>query len=175
MPKSSKTQMEEDEKKFLRVFQQNSGKSIEDIAKICGFSRQKVWRIKNRLENNKTIWGYNAVVDEGKLERNRYLMLVKRSSQPTPEDAINKITKLTAGQKGEKIGIDILSVGYMHGEFDVAIVFKADSIKQVKKFKEIMINELPNLIEKMELLEYIFLLRDGGITNPDIENIREYF
>ena len=42
MPKSSKKQINEDEKKFLRVYGINSGDSIENIAKNCGFSRQKV-------------------------------------------------------------------------------------------------------------------------------------
>ena len=174
MPKSSKKQINEDDKKFLRVYRKNSGENIENIAKNCGFSRQKISRIKKRLENNKTIWGYNAVVDNEKLDRKRYLMLVKRSSQPIG-DAINKITKLTAGKKGEKIGIDVLSVGYMHGEYDVAIVFMADGIKNAKKFKEILISEVPNLIRKLDLMEYVFLLRDGGITNPEIEKMREFF
>jgi len=174
MPKSSKKQIDEDEKKVIAELQKNSGDSIENIAKNCGFSRQKIWRIKKRLENNKTIWGYNAVVDNEKLDMKRYMMLVKRSSQPVG-DAINKITKLTAGKKGEEIGIDVLSVGYMHGEYDVAIVFMADGIKNAKKFKEIMTIELPNLMSKMEILEYVFLLRDGGITNPEIEKMSEFF
>ena len=46
MPKSSKTQIDADEKKFLKILQQNTDDSIENIAKRCGFSRQKVWRIK---------------------------------------------------------------------------------------------------------------------------------
>ncbi|EMR75054.1 transcriptional regulator [Thermoplasmatales archaeon SCGC AB-540-F20] len=174
MPKSSKKQINEDEKKFLRVYGINSGDSIENIAKNCGFSRQKVWRIKKRLEKSKTVWGYHAVVDDEKLDRTRYMMLVKRSSQPVG-DAINKITKLTAGKKGEEIGIDVLSVGYMYGEYDVVIVFTADGIKNAKKFKEILISEVPNLIRKLDLMEYVFLLRDGGITNPEIEKMREFF
>jgi DNA-binding Lrp family transcriptional regulator len=174
MPKSSQEQIEEDEKKFLSVIKDNSSESINNIAKKCGFSGQKAWRIKKRLEENNTIWGYNAILDNEKINKKRYLMLVKKSTEPTGE-AINKITKLSAGKKGEKIGIEVLSVGYMHGEYDVAIVFLADDIKYAKKFKEIMINELPNKIGKMEILEYVFLLRDGGITNPEIEQVREYF
>ena len=104
MPKSSKKQINEDEKKLLRVLRQNSRDSIENIAKNCGFSRQKLSRTKKRLEENRTIWGYHAVVDDEKLDRTRYMMLVKRSSQPVG-DAINKITKLTAGKKGEEIEI----------------------------------------------------------------------
>lgn len=174
MPKRSKTQIDEDEKKLLSILRQNSGDTIENMAKKCGFSRQKVWRIQKRLEKNNTIWGYTAVVGEEKLYKKRYMMLVKRSLKPIG-DAINKITELTAGKKGEEIGIDVLSVGYMHGEYDAAIVFTADGIKNAKKFKEIMTREVPNMINKIEILEYVFLLRDGGITNPEIEKMREFF
>jgi DNA-binding Lrp family transcriptional regulator len=174
MPKSSKKQINEDDKKFLSVYRKNSGDSIENIAKNCGFSKQKVGRIKKRLKKNKTIWGYNAVVDNEKFDMKRYMMLVKRSSQPVG-DAINKITKLTAGKKGEEIGIDVLSVGYMHGEYDVTIVFMADGIRNAKKFKEILISELPNMISEVEIVEYVFTLKEGGIVNPEIEKIREFF
>ena len=53
MPKSSRKQIGEDDKKFLKVLQKNSGDSIENIAKNCGFSKQKVGRIKKRLEKTR--------------------------------------------------------------------------------------------------------------------------
>ena len=56
MPKSSKEQIDLDEKKVVSELQRNSKESIDVIAKRCGFSRQKVWRIIKRLEKNKTIW-----------------------------------------------------------------------------------------------------------------------
>ena len=57
----------------------------------------------------------------------------------------------------------------------MAIVFTAENIILAKKFKEILTNEVPNLISEIELMEYVFLLRDGGITNPEIETFREFF
>jgi len=174
MPKRSIKQIGEDEKKFLKVLQTNSGDSIESIAKRCGFSRQKVWRIKKRLEKDKTIWGYSAVVDDEKFDVTRYIMLIKRSSQPLG-DAINKITNLIAEKRGREIGIDVLSVGYLHGRYDVAIVFTAEDIKHAKKFSEILVAEGANLISEVELMEYIFLLREGGITNPEIKKFKEFF
>ena len=55
MPKNSSEQIDVDEKKVIRELQRNSKESIDKIAKKCGFSRQKVWRIIKRLEKNKTI------------------------------------------------------------------------------------------------------------------------
>ena len=174
MPKMSKTQIHQDEKKLLRILRQNSGDSIDNLAKKCDFSRQKVWRSKKRLEDNNTIWGYTAVVDDEKVDKNRYLLLAKRSNQPM-DNAIDKITKLTAVKKGEEVGIEILSVGYMHGEYDMAVVLSADNITNVKKFKELVFTTFPDLLSKIDILEYVFLLRDGGITNPEIEKIKEFF
>ena len=174
MPKSSKTQIDEDEKRFLRVIQQKSGDSIENIAKKCGFSRQKIWRIKKRMEKNKTIWGYNAVVDDYKSDKKRFMLLCKRTTKPIG-DAINKIIELAPEKRGVEMGIDILSAGYMNGEYDIAVVLKADDIRYVKRFKEILSSMIPGILSKIDILEYVFLLRDGGITNPEIEKIREFF
>jgi len=70
MAKSSKEQIYKDDLKVIDELQKNAKEKIETIAKNCGFSRQKTWRIINRLEENKTIWGYAAVVNEGKQELN---------------------------------------------------------------------------------------------------------
>ena len=174
MPKSSKEQINEDEKKLLKMLQFNSGDSIENIAKISGFSRQKVWRIKKRFEKDKTIWGYNAIVDDIKLGVTRYIMLIKTSAQPVG-GAIHKIIDLTVQKKGEDIGIDIISGSYLHGRYDWLVIFTAKGIHNAIKLKEILFAEYPQLIIEAEIMEYIFPLKDGGIINPEIEKIREFF
>ena len=63
MAKVSAKQIDIDERKVIAALQSNAKESIDVIAKQCGFSRQKVWRIIKRLEKNRTIWGYHAVVD----------------------------------------------------------------------------------------------------------------
>ena len=68
----------DDEKKVMHELEYNANESIDVIAKKCGFSRQKVWRIKKKLESNKTIWGYHAVVDHEKLHQKSYIMLIKK-------------------------------------------------------------------------------------------------
>ncbi len=174
MPKSSKNQIDEDDKTFLKILQRNSGDSPENIAKKCGFSRQKVWRVKKRLEKDKTIWGYPAVVDNEKLDVKRYIMLLKKSAQPVG-DAINKIIDLTVQKKSEEIGVDILSGGYLHGKYDWVVIFTAKDIKNAKKLSEILLTEYPQMISEVEIMEYIFTLKEGGIVNPEIKKIREFF
>ena len=67
MSKSSRDQIDKDEKKLLSELVKNSNENIETIAKHCGFSRQKTWRFIKQLEEKKVIWGYTVVFDEEKI------------------------------------------------------------------------------------------------------------
>ncbi len=63
LAKSSKETILHDELKVLDALEQNSKKSVDQIAKRCGLSRQKVLRIIKDLEKRKVIWGYTAETD----------------------------------------------------------------------------------------------------------------
>ena len=91
MAKSSKKKIYEDELKVIAELQKNAKESIDIIAKNCGYSRQKVWRIINRLEENKTIWGYTAVVNEERQGLKNYIILIKRTTLPIDEKLFDKI------------------------------------------------------------------------------------
>ena len=82
MVKSSKDQIEQDEKKILSELVKNSNENIDTIAKHCGFSRQKAWRIIKKLEKSHMIWGYTAIVDEDRNHMSHFIMLIKRSMKP---------------------------------------------------------------------------------------------
>jgi DNA-binding Lrp family transcriptional regulator len=50
MAKSNKDTIAQDEKKLLSKLVKNSKENIDTIAKHCGFSRQKAWRMIKQLE-----------------------------------------------------------------------------------------------------------------------------
>ena len=173
MPKSSKKQIDIDEKKIISELQNNSKENIDAIAKRCGFSRQKVWRIIKKLEENKTIWGYPAVIDKEKLELKRYIMLIKRHSKPASE-AIGKIVDLTMHKKGVEIGVEIECSSYLHGEYDWIIIFTAKDIRNVKRFNEILNKEYQGIISGVIVMEDIFSVRRCGIVNPNVHRLKEF-
>ena len=174
MPKSSKDQIDADEIKVIKILRQNSGVSIDKIANKCGFSRQKVWRIKKRIEDSKKIWGYTIVTDDEKLNKKRYILLLKQSSEPIG-DKVSKIIDLTVSKKVEEMGIELFSGGFIHGSYDWIVIFTAKSIRDAKKFCEFLISSYPNLIHETELMEYIFILKQSGIVNPEIDKLKEIF
>jgi len=173
MPKSSKEQIDVDEKKVIEELQKNSKESIDVIAKRCGFSRQKVWRIIKRLEKNRTIWGYSAVVDIDKLNLKRYVLLIKRSSKPAAE-AIKKIIDLTIHKKGEDIGVNIECSSYLHGDYDWMIIFTTNDIRNAKRFNEAINKEYHYVISEVKILEDIFSVKKCGKVNPNVNKLKEF-
>ena len=175
MPKNSVKQIEQDEKRILGELLKNANKSINDIAKTCKFSRQKVWRVIKNLEKNHTIWGYTAVADEEKLDKKGYMILIKKSNKPLSQELINKIIKRDLGKKGKKLGIEITNSYYTHGSYDWVISFNATSIQEAKRLVE-EINKLhEEYISDLQLIEKMFSVVSCGVTNPDIKKLNDYF
>ena len=175
MPKRSKKQIDEDENKVIRELQKNSKESIDAIAKNCGFSRQKVWRVIKRLEKNKTIWGYHAVVDEEKLGVKKYLVLMKRTNKPIPDEKLDLVIKGSVKDQVKKFNVHVDFTFYTHGDYDIAIGASTQNIKLMKKFCEVLNSAFNEYIADIKILEVIFPLTDSGFRNPKVEEFREFF
>ncbi|MBU0496719.1 MAG: Lrp/AsnC family transcriptional regulator [Candidatus Thermoplasmatota archaeon] len=174
MPKNSRKQIDQDEKKIIAYLQRNAKESIDTIAKKCSFSRQKVWRIIKRLEKTKTIWGYHAVIDDDKVNRHSYIMLIKRSNEPMA-NSTDKIINQTMEKRGAEINVDVECSKLLHGIYDWFVCFTAPDIREAKKFSEIFNREYPNLISEIHILENIFTVKNSGVINPNITQLKDYF
>jgi DNA-binding Lrp family transcriptional regulator len=174
MAKSSKKQIDQDEKKVIEHLQRNSNESIDKMAKACGFSRQKVWRIIKRLENNKTIWGYTAVPDKEKQGVHHYIMLIKRSNEPAGDiigDVIDSFKKYT----GKNIGVFVQTACLLQGEYDGLLCFTAKDISVATRFVEFIKKKYSPFIRSITLLEDIFSVKLCGMMNPKIDELKEFF
>lgn len=175
MPKSSKEKIDLDEKKIIRELEKNAKESIDKIAKKCGCSRQKVWRIIKRLEENKIIWGYHAVIDNEKIGLNRYYILIKRTNVPFSKEHIDSIIKNELKPEIGEEEIIVENISYVHGSFDGVYEIRARNIMQVKKFIESFYNLAVDYISDAQILEVIFPVEINGIVNPNIKEIEEFF
>jgi DNA-binding Lrp family transcriptional regulator len=169
MPKNSRKQIDEDEKKILHELQGNGKGSIDAVAKKCGFSRQKVWRIIKRLENNKTIWGYCAVADDEKIDVTHYTMLVKRTIVPIGEKLKDMISKEELDGYFPELNITLEDCLYVNGNYDWIISFTAPGIREMKIFCEKLLHKFSEHVESYEILETIITIEKQGIKNPSID------
>ena len=174
MAKTSKEQIVIDERNILDSLQENARENIDNISKKLKFSRQKVWRIINRLEDNQTIWGYTTVLDEKKANFNRYFIIIKRTTKPLNKEIVEKIISREIEENLEKIGIHLEGSYFTHGVFDWIICFTASNISQAKKFQHLLSYTYSGYIEDINILENLFTIRDKNILNPSREGLKNF-
>jgi len=172
MPKSSFKQIEEDEKKVIKLLLEDSRQSPNEIAKKLGFSRQKAWKIIKKIEKNKAIWGYTCVIDESNFNRNIYFALskVKAPIFERVDDIIKSVQEDTEAMM--KIGL--LGSYYINGVYDWILMFSAEDVRKAKKFCAHIQNQYMENLERIDLMECIFPLIKYGKLNPNIEGLKEF-
>ena len=174
MAKSSSIQIEQDEKKLLSELIKNSKENIDTIAKHCGFSRQKTWRMIKQLEAKKLIWGYTAVFDEEKIGLTHFMLLIKKTIEKTPEKVVDNIISTKTEELAKEFGVTIESSAFVHGEYDWILTFTAEDIKQVKKFQDSLFILFPGSSEKITILQTLMFVRKHYILNPDKMKLKAF-
>jgi DNA-binding Lrp family transcriptional regulator len=174
MVKNSKETMVKDEQKVMNILQSNAKDSIDIIAKKCSFSRQKVWRIIKKVEKEKTIWGYSAIINEENIGMKHFIMLFKRTTQPANKNIIDEIAFKKLDDVFNDLTLRIESIYYVHGCYDGVISFWADNLVTAKKFINHFSIHMQGLIENIELLETIFPIRKQTIKNPHMEMLSNF-
>jgi DNA-binding Lrp family transcriptional regulator len=174
LSKISLETMKKNEKKVLDVLEQHAKETVDEIAKRCGFSRQKVWKIIKRLEENKIIWGYSAIADEESRDLKHFVLLVKRNTIPfdasfKKELIFNKLD----GYLPDLVKIE--NIYLTHGGFDGVVTFYASNLINAKKLIQEISKKIGKYFEVYLLLETLFPMRKQGIKNPQMKTLTEYF
>lgn len=175
MPKNSQKQIGKDEEMVVNELQKDAKQSIDKIAKSCGFSRQKVWRIIKKLEEENTIWGYTTMFNYDKFGFKHYTILVKRKPKPFSKEIVEDIMKGHLGDRLPEGNIKIDSALFVHGEYDWIISFTAPSVKLMKKFCDRLMSIFGEFIESYSVQETIIPVRRQGIKNPLAKDLVDYF
>ena len=173
MVKSSEEMLAKDESKVLAELQKNSKESIDTIAKHCGFSRQKVWRIIKHLEDNKIIWGYIAIADEEQNGLKHFVLLVKRNTvsfdaSVKKELILEKLDEYLPGV------VRIEDIFFTHGSFDAVVTFYVPDIISAKKLVQEIYKRIGKYLGEYLLLETVFPIRKKGLKNPQIKQLVNY-
>jgi len=174
MPKSSAQQLIKDEQKIIDALKSNANENIDIIAKKCGFSRQKVWRIIKKLEEEKTIWGYTAICEMEQYDLKHFTMLMKRTTIPIDQRMMQEILTTRLDDLLPESMIKIEHIEYIHGSFDGIFTFYAKDLITAKKFCDRFQQRFNKFVATVDLLEGIFFIRNQTIQNPNIKKIINY-
>ena len=173
MAKSSKEQIEQDEIKVLDALERHSKDSVDEIAKSCGFSRQKVWRIIKDLEKRKVIWGYTVIDNAEDRDLTYFILLMKRSHVPL-DDVMQKEVISEKLDKRFPFNMKISDILITHGVHDAIVTFYAPDIVAAKKVVNELFGTLGKYFEGYQILETLFPIRKNGFKNPQIKDLVDY-
>ncbi len=174
MAKSSKDQIKQDENKLLSELVKNSKENIDTIAKHCGFSRQKAWRMMKQLETSHKIWGYTAIVDAETQGLQKFMLSIKRSHKTLDPKTMTEIANDRLDKTISTFGITIESSYYLHGEYDWILIFIAENLQDAKIFTDIILGAYPGVVDKANLSQILYVQRDHRIENPDHQKLKEF-
>lgn len=147
--------------------------SVEEMSKGLGTYRQRVWRTKNQLEEDKVIWGYTAVVDESRLGHVVYMVLMKMRpmNQKLAELIIRRIGRTEYGKQQVRL-IDVL---YTNGEYDWVVMFAAPDHATARRYYDsIRVAYEEHLLDKPILVDVNFSLMREGKVNPELNRLKEF-
>ena len=169
MPKRSVERIQTDEMKVLQYLERHAKENIDELAKKCGFSRQKISRIIKQLEEKKTIWGYIAVTDDSSKNLKHFVLLVKRNV--IPFDASFKKELIADKLDSYHSGVIVDHISLTHGEYDGIVCFFAPDLLEAKMLVQEIFKRLGKYFDKYVLLETLFPIRKNGLKNPEIKNL----
>lgn len=167
--------MTADELQVVTILEKHAKESIDEIAKKCGFSRQKVWRIIKHLEEKKIIWGYSAITGTEKKSPlgDHFILLLTRSASPLDDSMKREVIfeKLDAYLPE---GVKIENISIIHGDWDAIVTFYAPNLICAKKVVQVMFERTGKYFKNYSLIEQLFPIRKNGFKNPRIKNLVDY-
>jgi len=174
MPKNRRAQMTEDDLRILGYLQKNSYRTINAIAKGCGFSQQKVCRSIKKMEKDHLIWGYSTVTDDQKQDLQKFILLIKRSVKKIDSGTADQLISYRTDKDIANLGVIVENSYFSHGEYDWILIFTARDIRQAKKFANALVYKHQGMVANANLIQILMTMRSQNILNPEYMNMREY-
>jgi len=153
---------------LLNCLLENPTKSMSKIAEKTGMHRRTAWEIQKNLEKENTIWGYTSVIDEQKI--NHVIYMLQFRTKPFSKDfAVLILQRLTTGMP-VKLGVRIIDIYFMHGEYDVFIKFSAPDHATARNYCENLRSVYKDyFLETPQVSDVNFSLVQAGKLNPELK------
>lgn len=171
--KTSKSNKISFNEKILQALIADPTKSMREIAKDLKSYRQRIWRVKRKLEDGHIIWGYTAIIDENKLNHLSYVMLLKM--KPMSKELVDLMLKRLYRKEQQKQNIRLIDFWIVNGEYDWVLKFSApDTVIARKYYDTIRVLYDEYLLEKPVMVDVDFCLVAEGKRNPEIKRLRDF-
>ena len=116
------------EKKLLRLLEQNAYASKESIAAELGATVAEVDSAVSRLEKEKVILGYTAMIDWDKTKNQTITAMIEIKIIPTPGEGFDKVARRISNYPQVK------SVYLMSATYDILVSIEGKTLQEIAMF-----------------------------------------
>jgi DNA-binding Lrp family transcriptional regulator len=161
------------QKRLLDYLVEDPTRSVRQTSEDLHANRQRVWRQKRAMEEDNVIWGYSAVVDEVKLGRVLYLVMMKL--RPMDRDLVALITERLRTGAPHKQDIQLVNLLYVNGEYDLIAMFSApDHVTARRYYDSLRVSYDGFLLAKPVIVDVNFILIRNGKMNPELSRLEDF-
>jgi len=114
--------------KLLQVLEQDCTMSDEQLASMADMSVEEVKAAKAKLESDKVILGYKAIVDWDRTQREAVTALIEVKVTPQRGEGFDRIAERIYQYD------EVESVYLMSGAFDLTVIISGRTLKEVASF-----------------------------------------
>jgi len=124
---------------LIKILKENGRESLENIAKLMDTSVEDVATQISELENTGILRGYQAVINEDKLEDGNVTAIIEVKVTPEREGGFNEIAN--------RIGKfpEVSSMYLMSGAYDLLLFVEGDNLHKVAAFVSEKLSPIPGV------------------------------
>lgn len=146
--------------------------NVKLAEKISTYPRMARER-KKELETDHTIWGYTAVIDEGKV--NHILYVAQFRIKPISKAFVDLIIERLTARSPSEEGVRIIDVFYTNGEYDCLIKFSAPDRATARRYYEDLRDTYKDFFRgDPSLSDVNFPVVKDGKVNPEIKKLYDF-
>lgn len=114
--------------KLLQLLERDCTLTTEQLASMANMTEDEVIKEKKRLEEEKTILGYEAIVDWNATDRDAVTALIEVKVTPQREEGFDRIAERIYQYE------EVEALYLMSGAFDFTLIISGRSLREVASF-----------------------------------------
>lgn len=115
-------------KKLVNLLRQNARLTNEQLATMLNITAAEVASQIKELEENGTIIGYSAIINEEEFDKNCVTAFIELRVSPQVECGYDDVAQIIAQYK------EVDSVQLMSGSFDLAVTIRGTNLREIALF-----------------------------------------
>ena len=172
---TSRNQIKADEERVGLELLRNPNQDAASIARECGLSKQKVWRVLKQFEERGVIFSHPACLNMKKLGKRSFLVLIERSIKPIDDNFIQHMIDptLIKALVEQDIKAVVEDCYLLNGVYDWAFIVTVEEHRDLLKFLDLWRKYYGEYFSRITQSEIMWFNLRNSTQNPNPEEIRE--